>query len=40
MIRYTLLLTEKLKKELEEEAKSKGLKLNSYIRMLLIERGK
>jgi predicted HicB family RNase H-like nuclease len=29
-----------LKKQLEQEAKQKGLSLNSYIRMLLIERGK
>lgn len=28
------------KKELEEEAKSKGLALNAYIRMILIERNK
>lgn len=29
-----------LKKQLEEEAKQKGLSLNAYIRMLLIERSK
>jgi antitoxin component of RelBE/YafQ-DinJ toxin-antitoxin module len=29
-----------LKKQLEQEAKEKGLSLNAYIRMLLIERGK
>lgn len=29
-----------LKKKLENEAKQKGLSLNAYIRMLLIERGK
>jgi len=29
-----------LKKQLEEEARQKGLSLNAYIRMLLIERGK
>lgn len=29
-----------LKRHLEEEAKAKGLSLNAYIRMLLIERGK
>lgn len=29
-----------LKKQLEQKAKEKGLSLNSYIRMLLIERGK
>ena len=33
-------IDEKLKKQLEEEAKSKGLSLNAYIRMLLIERNK
>lgn len=29
-----------LKRKLEEEARQKGLSLNAYIRMLLIERGK
>lgn len=29
-----------LKNQLEEEAKAKGLSLNAYIRMLLIERKK
>ena len=29
-----------LKKELQEESKQKGLSLNAYIRMLLIERVK
>lgn len=29
-----------LKRQLEEEAKAKGLSLNAYIRMLLIERNK
>lgn len=29
-----------LKRQLEEEAKTKGLSLNAYIRMLLIERNK
>lgn len=29
-----------LKTKLEKEAKSKGLSLNAYIRMLLIERNK
>ena len=29
-----------LKNQLDEEAKSKGLSLNAYIRMLLIERKK
>ena len=29
-----------LKRELEEEARQKGLSLNAYVRMLLIERGK
>lgn len=31
---------DELKKELEAEAKAKGLSLNAYVRMLLIERGK
>ncbi|MCI7208116.1 MAG: ribbon-helix-helix protein, CopG family [Clostridium sp.] len=31
---------DELKKQLEEEAKAKGLSLNAYIRMLLIERNK
>ena len=31
---------EDLKKQLEEEARAKGLSLNAYIRMLLIERNK
>lgn len=31
---------EQLKKELINEAKTKGLSLNAYIRMILIERGK
>lgn len=30
----------KLKNELSNEAKAKGLSLNAYIRMILIERGK
>ena len=33
-------INEELKKQLEEEAKLKGLTLNAYIRMLLIERKK
>ena len=33
-------IDEELKKQLEEEAKLKGLKLTAYIRMLLIERKK
>lgn len=33
-------ITDDLKKELQEEANSKGLSLNAYIRMLLIERSK
>lgn len=33
-------LEEKMKKDLECEAKKKGLSLNAYIRMLLIERKK
>lgn len=31
---------EKLKAKLEKEAKEKGISLNGYIRMILIERGK
>lgn len=33
-------LDEKLKGELEKEAKEKGLSLSAYIRMILIERNK
>lgn len=33
-------IDEHLKQELESEAKLKGLSLNAYIRMLLIERKK
>lgn len=33
-------IDDNLKKELNNEAKSKGLSLNAYIRMILIERGK
>ena len=33
-------IDEKLKEQLENEAKAKGLSLNAYIRMLLIEREK
>ena len=33
-------IDDKLKKELENESREKGLSLNSYIRMILIERGK
>lgn len=33
-------IDEKLKKELKEEAEKRGLSLNAYIRMLLIERKK
>ena len=33
-------INEELKKQLEEEAKLKGLTLTAYIRMLLIERNK
>lgn len=33
-------IDDKLKDQLEEEAKSKGLSLTAYIRMLLIERKK
>ena len=35
-----LQVEEEFKKQLEDEAKQKGLSLNAYIRMLLIERGK
>lgn len=35
-----LSIEEKLKEDLKEEASKKGLSLNSYIRMLLIERKK
>lgn len=40
MIRICLALDEDLKKNLEQEGKAKGLTLNAYIRMILIERGK
>ena len=33
-------IDDELKKELQREAKEKGLSLNAYIRMLLIERKK
>lgn len=33
-------IDESLKAELQQEAKSKGLSLNAYIRLVLIERGK
>lgn len=33
-------IDDNLKKELQEEAKAKGLSLTSYIRMILIERKK
>jgi predicted HicB family RNase H-like nuclease len=33
-------IDEELKKELVSEAKARGLSLNAYIRMLLIERNK
>ena len=35
-----LTIDEKLKQELKKEAKERGLPLVSYIRMILIERGK
>lgn len=35
-----LTIDDELKNELVSEAKAKGLSLNSYIRMILIERGK
>ena len=40
MILIHVKIDEILKKQLEEEAKAKGLSLNAYIRMLLIERNK
>lgn len=33
-------IDENLKNDLQKEAKSKGLSLNAYIRLILIERGK
>lgn len=33
-------IDESLKEQLRQEAKSKGLSLNAYIRLILIERGK
>lgn len=33
-------IDESLKNDLQKEAKSKGLSLNAYIRLILIERGK
>ncbi|MDY5929673.1 MAG: toxin-antitoxin system HicB family antitoxin [Candidatus Onthovivens sp.] len=33
-------INDELKRQLEKEAKEKGLSLNAYIRMLLIERKK
>ena len=33
-------INDELKRQLEKEAKEKGLSLNGYIRMLLIERKK
>jgi len=33
-------IKEELKKELENEAKEKGLNLSSYVRMILTERNK
>lgn len=33
-------IDESLKEQLQQEAKSKGLSLNAYIRLVLIERGK
>ena len=35
-----LQISEDLKNELQQEAKSKGLTLSAYIRMILYERGK
>lgn len=33
-------VSEQLKEQLKKESEQKGLSLNAYIRMLLIERGK
>ncbi len=33
-------ITDDLKKQLQDEAKEKGLSLSAYIRMILIERNK
>ena len=35
-----ILINKNLKEELQKEAKEKGLSLNAYIRMILIERVK
>lgn len=35
-----LQINEELKEDLQKEAKSKGLTLSAYIRMILYERGK
>lgn len=40
MTRICLTLNDDLKKQLEQEAKDKGLSLNGYIRLLLIGRDK
>ena len=40
MKKICLSIDDDLKNQLEDEAKQKGLSLNSYIRMLLIERVK
>lgn len=40
MILIHVKIDESLKKQLEEEARAKGLSLNAYVRMLLIERNK
>lgn len=40
MIRMCLTISDELKKQLEVEAKAKGLSLNSYIRLILIGRKK
>lgn len=40
MKRILLNISEELKKELQEEAKLKGLNLNSYIRLILTGRSK
>ena len=37
---FNITITDELKEELKKEADEKGLSLNAYIRMILIERKK
>lgn len=37
LARLNVVMPKELKKKLEEKAKSKGLSLSSYVRMILIE---